>query len=83
MVGDDLLSRDYESRIFRGRLDRLPNVLIENARPLRTEPFVIRAFQIELPGVFLDGAGLTAIMSVLCIYCYLQARSQPVMKVDH
>jgi hypothetical protein len=52
MVGDDLLSRDYESRIFRGRLDRLPNVLIDNARPLRTEPFVVRAFQIELPGSY-------------------------------
>jgi acyl-[acyl-carrier-protein]-phospholipid O-acyltransferase/long-chain-fatty-acid--[acyl-carrier-protein] ligase len=33
-------------------------------------------------GVFLDGAGLTAVMSALCIWCYLQARSQPVMK-DH
>jgi acyl-[acyl-carrier-protein]-phospholipid O-acyltransferase / long-chain-fatty-acid--[acyl-carrier-protein] ligase len=34
-------------------------------------------------GVFLDGAGLTAIMSALCIYCYLQARSHPVMRSDH
>ncbi len=34
-------------------------------------------------GVFLDGAGLTGVMSVLCIYCYFQARSQPVMKADH
>jgi acyl-[acyl-carrier-protein]-phospholipid O-acyltransferase / long-chain-fatty-acid--[acyl-carrier-protein] ligase len=33
-------------------------------------------------GVFLDGAGLTAIMSALCIRCYLQARSRPVM-MDH
>jgi len=31
-------------------------------------------------GVFLDGAGLTAIMTVLCFYCYYQVRSQPVMK---
>jgi acyl-[acyl-carrier-protein]-phospholipid O-acyltransferase/long-chain-fatty-acid--[acyl-carrier-protein] ligase len=33
-------------------------------------------------GVFLDGAGLTAIMTVLCFYCYSKVRSQPVMKVD-
>jgi acyl-[acyl-carrier-protein]-phospholipid O-acyltransferase/long-chain-fatty-acid--[acyl-carrier-protein] ligase len=29
-------------------------------------------------GVFLDGAGLTAIMTALCIYCYYQVRSHPV-----
>jgi acyl-[acyl-carrier-protein]-phospholipid O-acyltransferase/long-chain-fatty-acid--[acyl-carrier-protein] ligase len=33
-------------------------------------------------GVFLDGAGLTAIMTVLCFYCYSKIGSQPVMKVD-
>lgn len=33
-------------------------------------------------GVFLDGAGLTAVMTALCFYCYYQVRSQPIMKVD-
>jgi acyl-[acyl-carrier-protein]-phospholipid O-acyltransferase/long-chain-fatty-acid--[acyl-carrier-protein] ligase len=33
-------------------------------------------------GVFLDGAGLTGIMTVLCFYCYHQVRSQPVMKAE-
>src|ERR1700677_2646148 len=33
-------------------------------------------------GVFLDGAGLTGIMTVLCFYCYYQERSQPVMKAE-
>jgi hypothetical protein len=33
-------------------------------------------------GVFLDGAGLTGIMTVLCFYCYSQVRSQPVMKAE-